>query len=76
MGKPSRRPAREVAKARNKAHKKLRKKRRAEGLDTPQTATIPNRKSQLRTPEEEQQARQAAAGGYFQILRPQLPPIL
>ncbi|MCP4062882.1 MAG: transposase family protein, partial [Gammaproteobacteria bacterium] len=76
MGKRSRRPARELAKARAKAYKKLRKKRQAEGLATPRTATTPNRKSQLRTPEEERQAREDATGGYFQILRKQLPTLL
>ncbi len=76
MGKRSRRPAREAAKVRARAQKKLRKQQRSAGLATPQTATTPNRKSQLRTPGEEQQARQEAAGGYFQILRLQLPTLL
>jgi len=76
MGKPSRRPAREAAKARTRAQKKLRAEQRSAGLHAAPTATSPNRKSTLRTPEEEQQARQAAAGGYFQILRSQLPSLL
>ena len=76
MGKPSRRPAREARKARTEAQKKLREQQRAAGLNARPTATIANRKSQLRTPEEEQQARQEAAGSYFQILRSQLPLLL
>ena len=76
MSKPSRRPTREAAKARRKAQKRLRAQQRAEGLDTPAKATLPNHKSQLRTPEQEQQARQEAAGSYFQILRSQLPSLL
>ncbi len=76
MGKPSRRPAREARKARTEAQKKLREQQRAAGLNAWPTATIANRKSQLRTPEEEQQARQQAAGSYFQILRSQLPLLL
>lgn len=76
MGKRSRRPAREAAKARTKAQKKLREQQRAAGLNARQTATIPNRKSQLGSPEEEQQARQEAAGDYFHLLRSQLPSLL
>jgi len=76
MSKPSRRPAREAAKARRKAQKQLREQQRAEGLEAPAKATIPNRKSLLRTPEEEQQARQEATGSYFAILRSQLPSLL
>ncbi len=76
MGKPSRRPAREAAKARAKAQKKLREQQRAAGLNAAPKATLPNRKSQLSTPEEEQQARQEAVGAYFQILRSQLPSLL
>ena len=76
MGKPSRRPAREARKARTEAQKKLREQQRAAGLNARPTATIANHKSQLRTPEEEQQARQEAAGSYFQILRLQLPLLL
>ena len=76
MGKPSRRPAREARKARTEAQKKLREQQRAAGLNARPTATIANHKSPLRTPEEEQQARQDAAGSYFHILRSQLPSLL
>ena len=76
MSKPSRRPTREAAKARRKAQKLLRAQQHAEGLDAPAKATLPNHKSLLRTPEQEQQARQEAAGSYFQILRSQLPSLL
>ncbi|MCP4006901.1 MAG: transposase family protein, partial [bacterium] len=76
MGKPSRRPAREARKARTEAQKKLREQQRAAGLNARPTATLANCKSPLRTPEEEQQARQEATGSYFQILRLQLPLLL
>ncbi len=76
MGKSSRRPAREARKARTEAQKALREQQRASGFVAPHTATLPNRKSQLRTPEEEQQARQETAGDYFQLLRSQLPLLL
>ncbi len=76
MGKPSRRPAREARKARIQAQKRLRERQRGAGLHARPTATIPNRKSLLSTPDEEQQARQDAAGSYFQILRSQLPSLL
>ncbi|MCP3946211.1 transposase family protein, partial [Herbaspirillum sp.] len=56
--------------------KKLREQQRAAGLNVRPTATIANHKSPLRTPEEEQQARQETVGSYFHILRSQLPSLL
>jgi hypothetical protein len=76
MSKPSRRPAREVRKARLEAQKKLRERQLAEGLEPPRQDSIPNRKSDLSTVEEEMQARQEALVRYAQVIRPQLPTLL
>lgn len=72
MSKPSRRPAREARKERLKAQKKLRQKKLAEGLDVRAQPTLPNRKSQLSTYEEEQQQRQSTAEEHFKVIGDQL----
>ncbi|MCP4202811.1 MAG: transposase family protein [bacterium] len=72
MSKPSRRPARELQKARLRAQKKLRQKQRAEGLEVSGQPTLPNRKSQLSTREEEQQQRQDTVVEHFKVLGDQL----
>jgi hypothetical protein len=76
MSKPSRRPARELRKARLKEQKALRQRQRAEGLEPPRQVSIPNRKSDLNTVEEEKQARQDTLVSYAQVIRPQLPTLL
>ncbi len=76
MSKPSRRPARELYKARRKEQKKLRRSQRAAGLEPASQPTLPNRKSPLRTAEEEQVARQDTLIDYARVLRAQLPTLL
>jgi len=76
MSKRSRRPARETEKQRRKAQKALRQKQRAEGLEVPPSATLPNRTSPLSTVQEEQQMRQDAAVEHFKILAAQLPLLM
>ena len=80
MGKPSRRPNREEIKALNKerkaAQKALRVKQRAEGMVIPSKPSIPNRKSQFKSVEEEQVARQFAATEQARIFQSQLPGLL
>ncbi len=76
MGKNSRRPAREDQKARIKAQKKLRQKQRAEGMEPPRRASLPNRKSALQTVDEERETRQDAVTEHFKVLRAQLPWLL
>jgi hypothetical protein len=80
MSKPSRRPNREeikrLQKEKRKTEKALRAKQSAEGLKIPKRPSIPNRKSEYKTVEEEQGARQFAAIEQARILRSQLPILL
>jgi len=50
----------ELRKERNKAARQLREKQKAQGLKMPLKSAIPNRKSEYRNVEEEQEARQEA----------------
>ena len=76
MSKPSRRPARELYKARLKEKKKLQRSQRAAGLEPLPQTSIPNRKSPLRTVEEEQVFRQDTVTGFTRVIRDQLPTLL
>ena len=76
MSKPSRRPARELYKARRKEQKKLRQAQRAAGLEPSSQPSLPNRKSELRTVEEEQAARQDTFTEFARVMRSQLPTLL
>lgn len=76
MSKRSRRSARELRRERLQAQKKLRQQHRAQGLQAVPSASLPNRRSLLNTPQEEQQMRQETAVEHFKILAAQLPSLL
>jgi len=80
MSKPSRRPGREeikhLRKERKQAQKELRSKQKAEGFTILERPSTPNRKSDFKSVEEEQDARQFAANEQARILRSQLPFLL
>ena len=80
MGKPSRRPQREarkqVMKENKEAQKELRKQQQAAGLKTFAKPTLPDRKSNLQTPEEEQAERQTVIEEILKPFRTVLPLIL
>ena len=80
MSKESRRPGREEIKElrgqRKKAAKALRKRQEAEGLVMPVKAVIPNRKSEYRSVQEEQEARQEVVTEQVRVFRSKLPILL
>jgi hypothetical protein len=80
MSKPSRRLGREeikqLRKARKQSQKDLRSKQKAEGFTILERPSTPNRKSEYKSVEEEQDARQFAATEQARILRSQLPILL
>ncbi len=76
MSKLSRRPARELYKARRKEQKKLRRAQRAAGLEPSSQPSLPNRKSELRTVEEEQATRQDTLTEFVRVMHAQLPTLL
>lgn len=80
MGKPSRRPRREARKQnwkeRKEARKELRRRLAEQGLKSPERPTLPNRKSELRTEEEEQAERQKVVEEQLKVYRIILPELL
>jgi len=80
MSKRSRRPGREeierLRKEKKEAEKALRAKQKAQGLNIPVTAAIPNRKCGYKSVEEEREARQTAAVEQMRVFRSQLPMLL
>jgi len=80
MSKMSRRPSREeikeLRKERNKAARQLREKQKAQGLKMPLKSAIPNRKSEYRNVEGEQEARQEATTEQVRVFRAKLPVLL
>ena len=80
MSKPSRRPGREeikqLRKDRKEAEKALRAKQKAEGLKILKRPSTPNRKSEYKSVEEEQEARQFTATEQARVFRAQLPILL
>jgi len=80
MSKESRRPGREeineLRKQRKKAAKALREKQESQGLVVPIKAATPNRKSEYKSVQEEQRARQEATTEQVRVFRAQLPMLL
>lgn len=80
MSKESRRPGREEIKElrgqRKKAAKALRARQEAEGLKAPLKAAMPNRKSEYRSVQEEQEVRQEAVTEQVRVFRSKLPILL
>jgi len=80
MSKPSRRPQREEIKEQKRKKKKaanqLRARQVSEGLTPPSRATLPNRKSEYRSVEEEREARGEAVIEQVRIFRSKLPLLL
>ena len=80
MSKLSQRPGREeikqLRKDRQKAQKDLRSKQKAEGFTILERPSTPNRKSEYKSVEEEQDAREFAATEQARILHSQLPILL
>ena len=80
MSKPSRRPNRDAIKQQRKDRKKaqnaLRKRQKSQGLVTPNKASMPNRKCEYETVEQEEAARVDAATEQLKIFRSQLPTLL
>lgn len=71
MSKPA-----SAAKLRRKAARRSRKKLQARGQEKPRKATLPNRNSVWKTPEEEMAGRQQAAEGTLNVFRQLLPGLL
>ncbi|MDO9535049.1 MAG: transposase family protein [Bacillota bacterium] len=80
MSKPSHRPQREARKLamkeRKKAQKELRKQQEAEGLKAFAKTSLPDRKSELETPQQEQNKRQTTIEEMLKPYRTILPHIL
>lgn len=80
MSKPGCRPNREAIKRqrkeKKKAEKALRERQRAEGLQAPVRASMPNCKCVYRSVEEEQEARQDATTEQIRVFRAKLPILL
>ena len=80
MSKESRRPGREeineLRKQRKEAAKALREKQESQGLVVPIKAATPNRKSEYKSVQEEQRARQEATTEQVRVFRAQLPMLL
>ena len=80
MSKQSQRPSGEeikiLKKKKKEADQALRAKQKAEGLIIPSRRSVPNRKSEYKSVEDEQEARQFAATEQARIFRAQLPDLL
>lgn len=80
MSKPSRRPQREARKKdwkeRKKAQKQLLRQQREQGLEAFEKPSLPNRKSELKTPEQEQEERQKVIEEKLKVYRVILPRLL
>jgi len=80
MGKRSQRPSGEeikiLKKKKKEADQALRAKQKAEGLIIPRRPSVPNRKSEYKSVEDEQEARHFAATEQARIFRAQLPDLL
>jgi len=74
--RPGREEIKELRKERKKAAKVLRAKQEAEGLKLTPKSAIPNRKSEYRNVEEEQEARQEATTEQVKVFRAKLPVLL
>jgi len=74
--RPGREEIKELREQRKKAAKALRAKQEAEGLKAPLKSAIPNRKSEYRDVEEEQEARQEATTEQVKVFRAKLPVLL
>jgi len=67
---------RELRKKKRRAEEELRAKQKAEGLINPKRPSTPNRKSEYKSVEEEQEARQFASAEQARIFQAQLPILL
>lgn len=80
MSKPSRRPRREewkqARKDRKREWKELRRQQATEGLKPLERKALPNQKSNYRTGEEEQEARQTVVEQQLRVFRTLLPGLL
>jgi hypothetical protein len=80
MSKQSQRPSGEeikiLKKKKKEADQALREKKEAEGLIIPSRPSVPNRKSEYKSVEDEQEARQFAATEQARVFRAQLPGLL
>jgi hypothetical protein len=74
--KRERQAVKEQRKERREANKKLREIQKAQGLVSPLTPLLPNRKNGYESVEEEQRARQEATTEQIRVIRSQLPVLL
>ncbi len=74
--RPGREEIKELRKEKKRAEKALRAKQKAEGLKILKRPSTPNRKSEYKSVEEEQEARQFAATEQARVFRAQLPILL
>jgi len=74
--RPGKEEIKQLRKEKKRAEKALRAKQKAEGLKILKRPSTPNRKSEYKSVEEEQEARQFAATEQARVFRPQLPILL
>lgn len=75
-GKRERQAVKEKRRERREANKELREKQRAQGLISPPTPSLPNRKNSYESVGEEKKARQEATVEQIRGMRSQLPVLL